>query len=111
MNADERGRPVCRGLIRVHPWFVKAVFPEKNPGKLLAGHLKDFLGLAEKLKDFEGCEYFERERPLTVRLWLFAHNGVTPKAETLLCEHGMYWSDRSDIDALIKLVGLRKLPR
>ena len=73
--------------------------------------VKDFLGLAEKLKDFEGREYFERERPLTVRLWLFAHNGVTPKAETLLCEHGMYWSDRSDIDALIKLVGLRKLPR
>ena len=33
INADERRR-------RVHPRFVKAVFPEKNSGKLLVGYLK-----------------------------------------------------------------------
>ncbi len=32
MNADG-------GFICVHPRFVKAVFPEKNPGKLLARYL------------------------------------------------------------------------
>ncbi|GEM_PF-3178949 len=32
MNADG-------GLISVHPWFVEAVFPEKNPGKLLVRYL------------------------------------------------------------------------
>ncbi len=39
MNADKRRQPVCSGLIRVHPRSVKAVFPGKNPGKLLAGYL------------------------------------------------------------------------
>jgi hypothetical protein len=39
--------------------------------------VRHFLDLAEKLKDFEGREYFEKEHPLTVHLWLFAHNGVT----------------------------------
>jgi len=34
--------PVCRGLISVHPRFVKAVFPRENPGKLLAGYLCSF---------------------------------------------------------------------
>ena len=41
-TADERRQtqmPACRGLIRVHPRFVKAVFPRKNPGKLLPGYL------------------------------------------------------------------------
>lgn len=68
------------------------------------------LDLVEKLKDFEGREYFEGERPVTLHLWLFAHNGVTPEAEALLKEHQMYWSTRSDLDALIQEVGLRPLP-
>lgn len=72
--------------------------------------VREFLILAEKVKDFEGREYFEGERPLTLRLWLFAHNGVTPEAEKLLSQHRMYWSTREDVDALIKLTGLRKLP-
>ncbi len=78
--------------------------------KVGQGVVRDFLDLAERLKDFEGREYFERERPLTVHLWLFAHNGVTPKAEALLREHGIYWSARADLDALIQLTGLQKLP-
>ncbi|RLC09194.1 MAG: hypothetical protein DRI57_22605 [Deltaproteobacteria bacterium] len=43
MNADERGRPDSSAFIRVHPRFVKAVFPGKNHGKLLAGYLQSFL--------------------------------------------------------------------
>ncbi|RLC13214.1 MAG: hypothetical protein DRI57_16660 [Deltaproteobacteria bacterium] len=39
MNTGKRRRPVCSGLIRVHQRFVKAIFPGKNPGKLLAGYL------------------------------------------------------------------------
>jgi hypothetical protein len=68
-----------------------------------------FLKLAETLKDYEGREYFEGDRPLPLRLWLFAHNGVTPKAEALLREHGIYWSTRADLDWLIKETGLRKI--
>lgn len=78
--------------------------------KVGADIVRHFLDLVEKLKDFEGREYFEGERPVTLHLWLFAHNGVTPEAEALLKEHQMYWSTRSDLDALIQEVGLRPLP-
>ncbi|MCP4400857.1 MAG: hypothetical protein GY801_26595 [bacterium] len=72
--------------------------------------VNEFLELADKLKAFEGREYFEGERPLTLRLWLFAHNGVTPEAEMLLLQHHIYWSTREDLDNLIQLTGLRRLP-
>ncbi|MCP4106253.1 MAG: hypothetical protein GY749_12055 [Desulfobacteraceae bacterium] len=72
--------------------------------------VRDFLKLAEKLKDYEGREYFEGERPFALRLWLFAYSGVTKEAESLLKEHGIYWSDRSDLDWLIQETGLRQLP-
>ena len=65
---------------------------------------------AEKLKDYEGREYFETERPLKLHLWLFAHNGVTPEAEALLRKNGIYWSERKDLDELIRITGLRPLP-
>ncbi len=70
----------------------------------------EFLKLAEKLKDFEGRKYFEGERPFKIKLWMFAHNGVNAPAESLLHKYGVYWSTRTDLDALIKAVGLRKLP-
>jgi len=72
--------------------------------------VNEMLVLLEKLKDFEGREYFERERPLRVYLWLFAHDGVTPNAEALLREHNIYWSTRADLDCLIQRLGLRRLP-
>ncbi len=72
----------------------------------------DFVALAEKVRDFEGREYFKPEAPVaTLRCWLFAHSGVTGDAERLLAEHGIYWSDRSDLDALIRETGLRPLPK
>ncbi len=44
MNAD--GLPVAdsSAFIRAHPRFVKVVFPEKNPEKLLAGYLHSWIG-------------------------------------------------------------------
>ncbi|MCP4348363.1 MAG: hypothetical protein GY795_22985, partial [Desulfobacterales bacterium] len=72
--------------------------------------VRDFLKLADKLRDYEGREYFEGERPFAMRLWLFAYGGVTKEAETLLSEHDIYWSDRTDLEWLIRETGLRKLP-
>ena len=69
-----------------------------------------FLELAEELKDFEERKYFEGERPFGLKMWLFTHNGVTPEAEQMLRTHHIYRSTRDDLDVLIKLVGLRKLP-
>ncbi|MCP4579544.1 MAG: hypothetical protein GY846_25000, partial [Deltaproteobacteria bacterium] len=73
--------------------------------------VKKFLELSEKFKEFEGREYFEEEGgSFKLKLWLFAHNGVTQEAESLLRQHHIYWSTRSDLDVLIKEVGLRPLP-
>jgi hypothetical protein len=79
--------------------------------KVDSGVVRYMLSLKEKLKDFEGREYFEREKQImTVRLWLFAYSGVSGNAEELLKEHGIYWSTRSDLEYLVKETGLRPLP-
>ena len=72
--------------------------------------VSEFLNLSEKLKDFEGREHFTGKKPVVLKLWLFAHSGVTADAEELLRTNGIYWSDRDDLDWLIKESGLRKLP-
>lgn len=46
----------------------------------------------------------------TLRLWLFAHDGVTEGAEALMRQHHVLWSTRADLDALLALVNLRTLP-
>lgn len=68
------------------------------------------MSLAEQVKTAEGHKYFPPEGPFAIRLWLFAQNGVIPDAKRLLREHQIYWSTRADLDALIALTGLRKLP-
>ncbi len=46
----------------------------------------------------------------TLRLWIFAHDGVTGPAEELMRQNGMLWSTRADLDKLLETVKLRKLP-
>jgi hypothetical protein len=46
----------------------------------------------------------------TLRVWLFAANGVTTPAKTLMKQEGVLWSTRADLDALLELNGLRTLP-
>jgi hypothetical protein len=46
----------------------------------------------------------------TVRIWFFAHDGFTAKAEALMQERGVLWSTAADLDALLEHVGLRRLP-
>ncbi|MEE4357851.1 MAG: hypothetical protein V2I97_15395, partial [Desulfococcaceae bacterium] len=75
-----------------------------------ADTVRELLRLAEKLKDFEGREHFTGKKPVILHLWLFAYSGVTAEAGELLGEHGIYWSDRADLDRLIAESGLRKLP-
>ena len=50
---------------------------------------------------------FERN---TVRIWLFAHEGLTKEAEKLAREQGILWSNRTQLDDLLTYLGLRKLP-
>jgi len=54
----------------------------------------------------------EREGPglEILRLWLFSLDGFTPEAEALMEEKGVLRSDREDLDGLLSLVGLKRLP-
>ncbi len=54
----------------------------------------------------------ERKREVlkTLRLWIFAHDGVTGPAEELMRQNGMLWSTRVELDELLETVKLRKLP-
>ncbi len=45
-----------------------------------------------------------------LRIWFFAHDGFTEKAEALLQTHHVLWSTRTELDALLEEVNLRKLP-
>jgi hypothetical protein len=52
----------------------------------------------------------EDMNPETVRMWLFAHNGLTPKARAFAEKHGILWSSRKEFDELLAYLGLRTLP-
>ncbi len=50
------------------------------------------------------------KEPDAVRLWLFAHDGLTGEAETYAREKGILWSSRQEMDELLEYAGLRRLP-
>jgi hypothetical protein len=54
----------------------------------------------------------QKQGPLlqTLRVWFFSHSGFTVEATALMQQHGVWWSAREDLDALLTLVGLRRLP-
>ena len=52
----------------------------------------------------------EGEDLRSLRVWLFAANGVSAPAKDLLEQEGVLWSTRADLDALLELNGLRTLP-
>lgn len=70
-----------------------------------ASVVETLLRQAEILRQREG------EDLRILRLWIFAHNGVTQKAEKLIRQNGILWSARAELDGLLKVAGLRKLPK
>jgi len=48
--------------------------------------------------------------PRTVRMWIFAHNGLTTPALDFAEKHGILWSSRQEFDELLIHLGLRPLP-
>ena len=52
----------------------------------------------------------EERNPPVLRIWLFAHEGLSPKAMKLAKKQGILWSTREDLDGLLEYLGLRKLP-
>jgi len=45
-----------------------------------------------------------------IRMWIFAHNGLTKQAEIFAKKHGIFWSKRQEFDKLLEYLGLRRLP-
>ncbi len=52
----------------------------------------------------------EKTDTSVIRMWLFAHEGLTPKAKGFAKKYGILWSSRKEFDALLEHVGLRTLP-
>ena len=52
----------------------------------------------------------EDMEPLCIRMWLFAHDGLTQSAEAYAREHHILWSTRNEMDQLLGHLGLRQLP-
>ncbi len=73
--------------------------------------VKEKVGIAV-LKDLKNqADTVMREKePLTVRMWIFAHEGLTDEALAYAKEQGILWSDRKQLDELLLHLGLRPLP-
>lgn len=52
----------------------------------------------------------EEMKPEIIRIWLFAHNGLTKQAAAFAKKQGILWSSRKEFDDLLEYLGLRKLP-
>jgi hypothetical protein len=63
-----------------------------------------FLKKAELVKEERG------ELLILLRLWFFSHSGFTKEAESYMEEKGILWSDRDDLNQILKHVGLKRLP-
>ncbi|QTA81136.1 NTP hydrolase p-loop-containing [Desulfonema limicola] len=64
--------------------------------------LKDLVSQADIVK--------QDLNPRMIRMWLFAHDGLTKDALSFAEKHGILWSARQEFDELLEYLGLRKLP-
>ncbi len=48
--------------------------------------------------------------PKKIRMWIFAHEGLTKPAMAFAKKHGILWSSRKEFDELLVHLGLRPLP-
>ncbi len=107
---DQRHRPGAGEKMEVdiyggagnEKWLAESKWwDNRKVGSDVVNHL---LAQAEIVKEREG------EDLETLRLWLFAHDGVTGPARELMKERGILWSTRAELDGLLETARLRKLP-
>jgi len=73
--------------------------------------VNDKVGLKELRTFLAQGEQVQAERsPRTLRLWLFAYSGLTPKARQFAHAHNILWSSKAEMNELLRLLGLRDLP-
>jgi len=69
--------------------------------------VREFMALGERVKEKELANGGLK----TLTLWLFAATGVTKNAQKLLEDNGILWSTKNDLNALLRMSGLRELPK
>ncbi|MDM8525273.1 hypothetical protein QUF80_18025 [Desulfococcaceae bacterium HSG8] len=106
LGASEKSEADIYASARDETWICESKWWETK--KVGVNVVNDLIRLSEKVTEFEKKEY-EAGNPVPVRCWLFAHNGVTGPAEKMLRKHDIFWSDRSDLDALIRETALTRL--
>ncbi|MDM8538444.1 hypothetical protein QUF70_16940, partial [Desulfobacterales bacterium HSG17] len=67
------------------------------------------IGVLRDLKK-QGDMVVREKEPEILRMWLFAHDGLTRPALEYAIKHGILWSSRKELDKLLEHVGLRRLP-
>ncbi|MCP4688078.1 MAG: hypothetical protein GY859_08515 [Desulfobacterales bacterium] len=82
-------------------WIAESKWWTKN--KVGPRSVERLLAQAEMIREREGED-------TRIRVWLFAHDGFTEKAEALMQKSKVLWSTREDLDALLAHVKLRTLP-
>ncbi len=70
--------------------------------KMGVGVLKELMAQADIVR--------EDMRPRVIRMWIFAHEGLTGPARKFAEENGILWSSRKEFDELLVHLGLRPLP-
>ena len=80
-------------------WVCQSKWLETS--KVGIGVLKNLMAQAQAVHD--------DIKPLSIKKWIFAHNGLTHDAETFAKNNHIYWSDRRDLDSLLKKLNLRAL--
>jgi len=66
------------------------------------GVLRELMAQAETVR--------QDMRPRVIRMWIFAHEGLTGPALKFAGENGILWSSRKEFDELLTHMGLRPLP-
>jgi len=66
--------------------------------------VKNLMKQGDIVKEMRGKDLKKRT------LWLFASNGVTENAKKLMEENGILWSTKDNLNDLLKISDLRKLP-
>jgi DNA-binding transcriptional MerR regulator len=73
--------------------------------------LKDRVGISEVKKLLDKAEVVQKHCDADlVRAWFFAYNGFTEETKIFMRDNEVLWSTRTELDELLELVQLRKLP-
>ncbi len=59
----------------------------------------------------QGAQVQAERTPRTLRLWLFAYSGLAGNAEQYARQQGILWSTKTELNELLRILGLRELPK